>query len=155
MFAHNDRMALAARDAIERRDTALVNRIHFVGVDGLLGDGLGVESVARGKLDASFYYPTGGGVAIKVAWLILSGEPFSKRYTLNTAMIDKTNAGTLYLQSDRLTEYQRQIEKQTQEIEIKETNHLICNLRVRTCANIFKFSTLKHCIGTVTIFEVL
>ncbi len=112
VFAHNDRMALAARDAIERRDTALVNRIHFVGVDGLLGDGLGVESVARGKLDASFYYPTGGGVAIKVAWLILSGEPFSKRYTLNTAMIDKTNAGTLYLQSDRLTEYQRQIEKQ-------------------------------------------
>lgn len=27
-------------------------------------------------------------------------------------MIDKTNAGTLYLQSDRLAEYQRQIEKQ-------------------------------------------
>ena len=27
-------------------------------------------------------------------------------------MIDKTNAGTLYLQSDRLVEYQRQIEKQ-------------------------------------------
>ena len=71
-----------------------------------------MEAVAQGKLDASFYYPTGGGVAIKVAWQILSGQAYTKKYALSTAMIDKTNAGTLYLQSDRLVEYQRQIEKQ-------------------------------------------
>lgn len=86
--------------------------MEFIGVDGLLGGGLGVEAVAQGKLDASFYYPTGGGVAIKVAWQILSGQAYTKKYALSTAMIDKTNAGTLYLQSDRLVEYQRQIEKQ-------------------------------------------
>ncbi len=112
VFAHNDMMALGAREAIEERDSSLVGRVEFIGVDGLLGGGLGVEAVAQGKLDASFYYPTGGGVAIKVAWQILSGQAYTKKYALSTAMIDKTNAGTLYLQSDRLVEYQRQIEKQ-------------------------------------------
>ena len=97
VFAHNDMMALGAREAIEERDSSLVGH---------------VEAVAQGKLDASFYYPTGGGVAIKVAWQILSGQAYTKKYALSTAMIDKTNAGTLYLQSDRLVEYQRQIEKQ-------------------------------------------
>lgn len=28
--------------------------MEFIGVDGLLGGGLGVEAVAQGKLDASF-----------------------------------------------------------------------------------------------------
>lgn len=112
VFAHNDMMALGAREAIEERDSSLVGHVEFIGVDGLLGGGLGVEAVAQGKLDASFYYPTGGGVAIKVAWQILSGQAYTKKYALSTAMIDKTNAGTLYLQSDRLVEYQRQIEKQ-------------------------------------------
>ena len=112
VFAHNDMMALGAREAIEERDSSLVRHVEFIGVDGLLGGGLGVEAVAQGKLDASFYYPTGGGVAIKVAWQILSGQAYTKKYALSTAMIDKTNAGTLYLQSDRLVEYQRQIEKQ-------------------------------------------
>lgn len=112
VFAHNDMMALGAREAIEERDSSLVGHVEFIGVDGLLGGGFGVEAVAQGKLDASFYYPTGGGVAIKVAWQILSGQAYTKKYALSTAMIDKTNAGTLYLQSDRLVEYQRQIEKQ-------------------------------------------
>ena len=94
VFAHNDMMALGAREAIEERDSSLVGHVEFIGVDGLLGGGLGVEAVAQGKLDASFYYPTGGGVAIKVAWQILSGQAYTKKYALSTAMIDKTNAGT-------------------------------------------------------------
>lgn len=112
VFAHNDMMALGVRDAIEQRDSTLAHRIRFIGVDGLLGSGLGVEAVAQGKLDASFYYPTGGAVAIRVACQILKGENYAKRYLLSTAMIDKSNAQTLYIQSERLVEYQRQIEKQ-------------------------------------------
>ena len=54
VFAHNDMMALGAREAIEERDSSLVGRVEFIGVDGLLGGGLGVEAVAQGKLDASF-----------------------------------------------------------------------------------------------------
>lgn len=112
VFAHNDMMAMGAREAVWERDSSLANRMEFIGVDGLLGEGLGVEAVAQGKLSASFYYPTGGGLAIKVAMQILTGQAYMKKYALSTAMIDKTNAGTLYLQSDRLVEYQRQIEKQ-------------------------------------------
>ena len=51
VFAHNDMMALGAREAIEERDSSLVRHVEFIGVDGLLGGGLGVEAVAQGKLD--------------------------------------------------------------------------------------------------------
>lgn len=110
VFAHNDKMALGAYNAIAKRDSALAKRIHFVGVDGLLGKGLGVEAIVDEKLNASFYYPTGGREAIKVAWQILNGYPCNKRFVLSTALIDKEKAGTLYLQSNRLVEYLRQIE---------------------------------------------
>ncbi len=116
VFAHNDRMAMGAREAVRERDPSLADHMAFIGVDGLLGEGLGVEAVARGELNASFYNPTGGDVAIKVAVQILAGQTCMKRYALSTAMIDKSNAGTLYLQSDRLVEYQRQIEKQRENL---------------------------------------
>ena len=110
VFAHNDKMALGAYDAIAKRDSALAKRIHFVGVDGLLGKGFGVEAIVDGKLNASFYYPTGGRDAIKVAWQILNGYPCGKRLVLSTTLIDKEKAGALYLQSYRLMEYLRQID---------------------------------------------
>lgn len=112
VFAHNDLMALGARRAMEDRMPSMLERVKFIGVDALLGNGLGVEAVAQGKLNASFYYPTGGGTAIEVASQILNGRPYSRRYMLSTAIIDKSNAGTLYLQSERLVDYQRQIENQ-------------------------------------------
>ena len=116
VFAHNDLMALGARLAIEERSPSLLDRIKFIGVDALPGAGLGVEAVAQGKLDASFYYPTGGGTAIEVASQILNGRPYSRKYTLSTAIVDKPNAGTLYLQSERLVDYQRQIENQRESL---------------------------------------
>lgn len=112
VFAQSDEMALAARQAIADRDSALVQKIHFVGIDAQLGEGLGVEAVVDGKLDATFYYPTGGATSIKIAWQILTGQEYSKNYSLNSAVIDKSNAGTLYLQLDRLVDYQRQVDRQ-------------------------------------------
>ena len=112
VYAHNDVMALAARNAIAAKDTALVNRIRFIGVDALTGKGMGVEAVAEGKLAATFYNPISGSTAIHIAMQILQGEPVAKQYALNSAMIDKNNAGTIYLQSNRLLDYQEQIERQ-------------------------------------------
>ena len=112
VFAHNDMMALGARDAFERRAPEALPHVRFIGVNGLLGEGRGVEAVVQGKLEASFYYPTGGATAIKVAWQILTGQPYMKRYALSTALLDKSNAGTLYLQSERLLDYEGQIERQ-------------------------------------------
>lgn len=112
VYAHNDMMALAAREAIQEKDPQAVSRIRFIGIDGLPGPGQGVDAVSKGELTATFIYPTGGSTAIKVAWQILNGMYVSKHYALTSALIDKTNAGTLYLQSEQLSDYQDQIEKQ-------------------------------------------
>lgn len=95
VFAHNDQMALGVRAAVEAIDSAAARRIRFVGIDALAGKGLGLEAVSQGKLDASFQYPTGGDVAVKMAAHILAGEPVAKQYALTSALIDKSNAGTL------------------------------------------------------------
>lgn len=110
-------MALAAREAIMEIDSLAVKRIKFIGIDALPGKGKGIEAVSNGHLTASFVYPTGGTTAIKVAWQILNGQPVSKQYALTSALIDKDNAGTLYLQTEQLADYQEQIEKQRNNLE--------------------------------------
>ena len=117
VYAHNDVMALAAREAIMEIDSLAVKRIKFIGIDALPGKGKGIEAVSNGHLTASFVYPTGGTTAIKVAWQILNGQPVSKQYALTSALIDKENAGTLYLQTEQLADYQEQIEKQRNNLE--------------------------------------
>lgn len=112
VYAHNDLMAMAAREAIMEIDPESAERIKFIGIDALPGKGKGIEAVLNGYLTASFVYPTGGSTAIKVAWQILNGLPVSKQYALTSALIDKDNAGTLYLQTEQLADYQDQIEKQ-------------------------------------------
>lgn len=112
VYAHNDPMALAAREAIMEVDPQAAERIKFIGIDALPGKGKGIEAVRNGYLTASFVYPTGGSTAIKVAWQILNGMPVSKHYALTSALIDKDNAGTIYLQTEQLADYQDQIEKQ-------------------------------------------
>lgn len=117
VYAHNDVMALAAREAIMEIDPLAVKRIKFIGIDALPGKGKGIEAVSNGYLTASFVYPTGGTTAIKVAWQILNGQPVSKQYALTSALIDKENASTLYLQTEQLADYQEQIEKQRNNLE--------------------------------------
>ena len=117
VYAHNDVMALAAREAIMEIDSLAVKKIKFIGIDALPGKGKGIEAVSNGYLTASFVYPTGGTTAIKVAWQILNGQPVSKQYALTSALIDKDNAGTLYLQTEQLADYQEQIEKQRNNLE--------------------------------------
>lgn len=117
VYAHNDVMALAAREAIMEIDSLAVKKIKFIGIDALPGKGKGIEAVSNGHLTASFVYPTGGTTAIKVAWQILNGQPVSKQYALTSALIDKDNASTLYLQTEQLADYQEQIEKQRNNLE--------------------------------------
>ena len=112
VYAHNDVMALAAREAIMEVNPQAAERIKFIGIDALPGKGKGIEAVRDGYLTASFVYPTGGSTAVKVAWQILNGVPVSKQYALTSALIDKDNAGTIYLQTEQLADYQEQIEKQ-------------------------------------------
>ncbi|MFC4676336.1 substrate-binding domain-containing protein [Dysgonomonas termitidis] len=115
IFAHNDIMAIAARDEIMRRDSLVARRIKFIGIDGVYGDNSGIEAVANGNFEASFQYPTGGALAIQVAIDILNGKLVKKNYILNTTIIDKTNAKTILAQSEQLNNYQVRINRQKEE----------------------------------------
>lgn len=117
LFAHNDVMALAAREAIGAYAPELVDRIKFIGIDALPGHGSGLEAVVQGKLTASFLYPTGGGLAVKVAMQILNGQTVAKNYVLSSALIDKNNAGTLFVQTEQVVDYQNRIETQRETLE--------------------------------------
>lgn len=115
IFAHNDIMAIAAKDAIKRKDSIAAERIKFIGIDGVYGDNSGIEAVANGEFEASFQYPTGGALAIEVAMNIIKGKTVQKNYSLNTTIIDKTNAKTILAQSEQLNNYQKRINKQKEE----------------------------------------
>ena len=108
-------MALAARDVIMKKDSVAGKRIKFIGIDGVYGDGAGLEAVAEGKLEASFQYPTGGAIAIQVAMNLLDGKPVKKNYNLNTYIIDRSNARTILAQSEQVNNYQQRINKQKAE----------------------------------------
>ena len=58
-----------------------------------------------------------GAFAIRVAMQILNGEDVSRQYLLSSALIDKNNAGTLFIQSEQVVDHQHQIELQTGEFE--------------------------------------
>lgn len=118
VYAHNDVMAIGAREAIIKRDSSLIPKIKIMGVDGAFGKDAGLEAIADGRIDASFLYPTGGDEVIKVAMKILTGQPVEKQYILEgTRIIDKPTAQTLLLQSDQLINYQNRIEQQRKNLE--------------------------------------
>lgn len=140
VYAHNDVMAIGAREVIFARDSSLLSKIKIIGVDGAFGKDAGLEAVADGRLDASFFYPTGGDEAIRVAMKILNKQPVQKEYILNeTQIIDKAVAQTLLMQSDQLLNYQRKIEQQRNNLD----------------SIITSFSILRHSMLLILILALL
>lgn len=140
VYAHNDVMAIGAREAISQRDSTLRSKIKIMGVDGAFGKDAGLEAVADGRLDASFLYPTGGDELIKVAMQILTGQPVEKQHVLEgTRIIDKSTAQTLLLQSEQLINYQRKIEQQRKNLD----------------AIINEFSVLRHSLSLILLLTGL
>lgn len=107
VFAHNDRMALGAYHAANRRDRD--GAIYFIGIDALPGHGGGIEMVLENKLKASFIYPTSGDKIIQLALDILLGKPYEKNNLLYTNIVDETNAKVLKLQTDVIIEQENKI----------------------------------------------
>lgn len=108
VFAHNDRMAAGAYDAAVKH-----HREHdmlFVGIDALAGEGYGVEQVANGHLDATFIYPTGGDKVVQVAMNILQGKPFERETKLSTALVNKSNARIMQMQTTHISQLDTKIE---------------------------------------------
>lgn len=109
VFAQNDRMAIGAY--LSARQQQLEKEMLFVGIDALPGKEYGVEQIINGVLDATFIYPTGGDKVVQVAMDILEKRPYERDTKLSTALVDKTNARMMQLQTDHITEQDGKIER--------------------------------------------
>lgn len=95
VYAHNDRMAIAASLAARRRG---VKGIRFIGIDG--SPNIGIKAVKDGVIDATFLYPTDGDVLVNMALDILEGKPYDRiAYLDPLSPVDSTNADILLRQS--------------------------------------------------------
>lgn len=109
VFAQNDRMAIGVY--LSARQQQLEKEMLFVGIDALPGKEYGVEQIINGVLDATFIYPTGGDKVVQVAMDILEKRPYERDTKLSTALVDKTNARVMQLQTDHITEQDGKIER--------------------------------------------
>ena len=110
IFAHTDMLAELAYEVAKSQNRA--EDIFFVGVDGIPGNGNGIQSVEEGVLDASLLYPTGGAEAIQLALTILHRLPFEKKNLLETTVIDPSNARIIHLQMEKVNNLQKTIDEQ-------------------------------------------
>lgn len=115
VYAHNDMMAIAAREYFMAWDSIRGRELRIIGVDAVAGAGL--EAVEDGRINASFLYPTGGEQVIRTAMRIIQGEPVDKFIPLRTAPVDHQSARTLLLQVDQLQKYRQRIEAQRSRID--------------------------------------
>ena len=115
VYAHNDMMAIAAREYFIAWDSIRGRDLRIIGVDAVAGAGL--EAVEDGRINASFLYPTGGEQVIRTAMRIIQGEPVDKFIPLRTAPVDHQSARTLLLQADQLQKYKHCIEAQRSRID--------------------------------------
>lgn len=115
VYAHNDMMAIAAREYFMAWDSVKGRDLRIIGVDAVTGAGL--EAVEDGRINASFLYPTGGEQVVRTAMRIIQGEPVDKFIPLRTAPVDHQSARTLLLQADQLQHYKQRIEAQRSRID--------------------------------------
>lgn len=99
IYAHNDRMAIAASEVARRRGLD----VKVIGIDA--APEIGIKAVADSVIDATFLYPTDGYRLVRTALAILGGEPYDTVCRLPVASpVDLSNADILLLQNESLRE---------------------------------------------------
>lgn len=99
IYAHNDRMAIAASDVSRK----LGIHPYIIGVDA--APEIGVKAVMDSVIDATFLYPTEGHRLIRTALSILKNEPYDTLVTLPIASpVNASNADILLIQNESLKE---------------------------------------------------
>ena len=108
VYAHNDRIAPGAYQAAKKagREKEMI----FVGIDALPGKGNGLELVLDNVLDATFIYPTNGDKVMQLAMNILEKKSYPRETVMNTAVVDRTNAHVMQLQTTHISELDQKIE---------------------------------------------
>ena len=93
VFCHSDLAALNARQAA--KDMGVVDKIRFLGIDGLPGKGEGIECVANGILAGTYTYPTNGEQIVKLCLDILQGQPYKRDNIMQSVLVTPGNASVL------------------------------------------------------------
>lgn len=97
IYAHNDRMALAASDAAKKYGLSP----YIIGIDA--APEIGIKGVIQKRIDATFLYPTEGHLLIRTALAIIKGEPFDTITALPTpSAVDASNADLMQMQNEAL-----------------------------------------------------
>lgn len=97
IFAHNDRMAIAASDVARQRGLSP----YIIGIDG--APEIGMKAVKDSVIDATFIYPTEGQRVIQTALKIINGEDFDTITILAGAgAITPSNVDALLLQNHEI-----------------------------------------------------
>ncbi len=115
IFGQTDLLAETAYKIAQKEGRA--KGMFFVGIDGIPGTGRGIQAVEDGILNASMLYPTGGGEAIQLALAILNHLPFEKKTTLQTIVINSSNARILHNQMKKVESLQHSIDRQLSSLE--------------------------------------
>ena len=102
VFAQNDRMAMGARRALSERPETRGRLPMFCGIDGLPGADGGIRLVRDSVLAASYIYPTHGDRLLQLAVDILDGKPYEKETRLMSALVTRSNARVLLMQTDEV-----------------------------------------------------
>lgn len=100
VFGQNDRMAMGARRAAANSSLSTLHSSLYCGIDGLPGEGGGIQLVRDSLLDATYIYPTHGDQLLDVAVAILDGKPYDKEVRLKSALVTRSNASALLMQSE-------------------------------------------------------
>lgn len=120
IFAHNDRMAIAAADVAARRGLDP----YIIGIDA--APEIGMKAVSDGRIDATFLYPTEGYRLIRTALDILEGRPYERVVRLPAASaVDKSNADILNLQNESLKEETSKIKELKSQVDHYWDQHSI------------------------------
>lgn len=123
IVAHSDFMVSGAKEEADKLRPG--NKIKYIGADGFGSPGLGIFAVAKGEIDATAVYPTGGDVIMRTALNILDGKKVKKENLLPShvvtskkdasllvALNDELNneVNTIMLLRDKVTFYDNQLE---------------------------------------------
>jgi len=150
VFAHNDPMALGAYEIYKK--LGLEKTVRFIGVDGLAGQGGGIEFVSDKVLRATLLNPTGGEESVELAFKILDKEPFEKENTLTTVVIDSSNVRIMKLQTDKINTQQNDIENQkdllAQQRQLYESQNTVINIIITALL-------LVLILGAVAVYALL
>lgn len=104
VFGQNDRMAVGASKALSSLTShpSPLTPTKYCGIDGLPGEGNGIDCVRDSLLEASYIYPTHGDEVLQLAMNILEGKPYQKDNPLMASLVTRDNANVLLLQNEEM-----------------------------------------------------